>query len=91
MLSTFRIRHISELARLRLSAEEEDSLGRDLSDILEYIERLEQVEVSAELAPESSTSPHRADEVVGEGMSVEEFLDNAPRSLDRFLIVPSIK
>lgn len=37
------IKHIAELSRLKLTAEEEKNLGNQLGSILQYIEKLNQV------------------------------------------------
>lgn len=37
------IKHIAELSRLKLTAEEEKNLGAELGSILKYIEKLNQV------------------------------------------------
>jgi aspartyl-tRNA(Asn)/glutamyl-tRNA(Gln) amidotransferase subunit C len=40
------VRHVARLARLALSAEEEERTAAQLGHVLEYIERLEAVDVS---------------------------------------------
>ncbi len=83
------VRRIAELARLELTAAEELAFARQLSDVVDYIDQLQSFEVTAE-DPESAGLPE-ADDVVAPGLAVERFLDNAPESLDRFLLVPRVK
>jgi len=45
-LSDKDIKHIADLARLELSAEELEKYGNQLSDVLNYIDQLEEVDVS---------------------------------------------
>ena len=42
----FDVRYVAHLARLELSADEEQKLGAQLAHILVYIEKLKEVEVS---------------------------------------------
>jgi aspartyl-tRNA(Asn)/glutamyl-tRNA(Gln) amidotransferase subunit C len=63
-LSTEEVRHIAKLARLKLSAEEESRFQHQLSDILDYAQRLQEVETD-HIPPTSSvlkmTAPLRPD------------------------------
>lgn len=43
-ISNEEIKHIAELSRLKLTAEEEESLGEQLGSILEYIAKLNKVD-----------------------------------------------
>lgn len=45
-LSDKDIKHIADLARLELSAEELEKYGKQLSDVLNYIDQLEEVDVT---------------------------------------------
>ena len=53
------VRAIAYLARLQLTAEEEKRFASQLSDVLEYAARLEQVDTS-EIAPTASVLPMNA-------------------------------
>ncbi len=90
MLSPNEINHIALLARLQLSAEERDQLGLDLSRILGYIDQLQAMDGGDEFAVEESAARLRPDQCA-DGLSAEAFLSNAPKTLDRFLLVPAIK
>lgn len=48
MLSPQEIAHIAELARLEITPEETKKYSRELSAVLDYIEQLEEAEVSPE-------------------------------------------
>ncbi len=86
------VRHVAVLARLDLSEDEINSLGNELSSILTYIEKLEELDTS-EVEPTSHVvsmkTPFRKDEVTN-SPSVEDALANAPQSEDDFFVVPSI-
>ena len=87
------VRRIAELARLRLSAAEEARFASQLSEIVDYIDQLSAF--SAEAAPLDDSEPEGAgdaNDVPAEGLPLlDDFLDNAPASLDRFLLVPQVK
>lgn len=46
MLDNKEIKHIATLARLELSGEEEEKYGRQLSAVLDYIDKLKEVDTS---------------------------------------------
>jgi len=46
MISLKEVRHIAALARLNIAKKEEEKLGKDLSAVLDYIEKLKKVDVS---------------------------------------------
>ena len=90
MLSVNDISHIARLAKLRLEPEEEQALADDLSRVLEYIERLGEVVEHAEVELNAGGMEERED-LARPGLETEVFLENAPKTLDRFLLVPAIK
>ena len=87
------VRRIAELARLQLSAGEEAKFASQLSEIVDYIDQLR--EFSADTARPDDTEPEgdvAANDVpAGSRPLLDDFLDNAPASLDRFLLVPQVK
>ncbi|MFH0890510.1 MAG: Asp-tRNA(Asn)/Glu-tRNA(Gln) amidotransferase subunit GatC [Candidatus Liptonbacteria bacterium] len=46
IISKEELSHLAKLARIRLEAQEEDKLLRDLGDILDYFEELKQLDTS---------------------------------------------
>lgn len=72
---------LAALAKLRLSDEEVEKLSRELSEILNYVEILDSVDVSG-LEPTYQVSGLknvcRADEVRDYGYKVDDLLKNAP-------------
>ena len=97
MLSSGEISHVAKLAKLRLEPAEREALAADLSRVLEYIGVLEQVQTGGEPATEPTKKVEdrevgaAREDVARPGMNVESVLQNAPESLDRFLLVPAIK
>jgi aspartyl-tRNA(Asn)/glutamyl-tRNA(Gln) amidotransferase subunit C len=80
MLSVEEVNHIAMLARLELTDEEKERFRRQLSAILEYAARLQQLDTSG-IAPTSSVLPSRSALRPDEprpGLSLEALLENAP-------------
>lgn len=81
-LSAEDVRAIADLARLELSDDDVALYQRQLSAILAYFQKLEELDTS-HIDPTSSvlplTSVMRAD-VAGEALSVDEAIANAPDS-----------
>ncbi len=79
-LTREQVAHIAELAKLELSDQEMDKLARQLSDILDYAARLNELDTDA-IAPTASVIPNqnvmRAD-VVTPSLSRDQVLANAP-------------
>jgi len=46
MLTDKEVKHIANLARIKISEKEEKSLKKDLSSILEYIEKLNEIDTT---------------------------------------------
>jgi aspartyl-tRNA(Asn)/glutamyl-tRNA(Gln) amidotransferase subunit C len=86
------VEHIAELARLRLSAEEKERYGEQLSDILDYAARLQALDTSG-ILPTSSVLPARSKLRPDEprpGLSTQEALSNAPEVEENQFRVPPI-
>jgi len=86
------IKYVAHLARLSLSAEEEQKIGAQLGNVLGYIEKLKEVDVSG-VEPTAHAFPlvnvTRPDEI-RPSMSNEEALRNAPAHANGLFIVPKI-
>ncbi len=86
------VRHVAELARLELSADEEQRLVAELGSILEYVEKLG--ELSTEGVPPTAhvldLGAGFRDDVVENEPAVDELLANAPERAGNFFKVPKI-
>ena len=86
------VRRVAKLARLDLNDEEVNEFSGQLSAILEYIEKLNELYTDA-VEPLAHTLPiHNVfrEDVVKESLDVEEALGNAPQRADEFFKVPKI-
>lgn len=88
----FDIKYVAHLARLKLSPEEEKQLGAQLGQILAYIEKLKEVDVTG-VEPTAHAFPlvnvFRADEPCA-GLSTEDALRNAPKQSGGMFVVPKV-
>jgi aspartyl-tRNA(Asn)/glutamyl-tRNA(Gln) amidotransferase subunit C len=86
------VKYVAHLARLALSPAEEAKIGAQLGQVLGYIEKLTEVEVSG-VEPTAHPFPlvnvTRPDEV-RPSMSAEDALRNAPAQANGLFIVPKI-
>ena len=90
--SQFDIKYIAHLARLHLTPDEEKKLGAQLGQILGYIEKLRELDVT-NVEPTAHAVPMvnvtRADEI-RPSLSQDEALRNAPAKANGLFIVPKI-
>jgi aspartyl-tRNA(Asn)/glutamyl-tRNA(Gln) amidotransferase subunit C len=86
------VRHIAHLSRLDLSDEEIAQYGRQLGEVLQYVEKLnevdtEGVEPTAHAMPVSNVF---REDVPGESLGVEKALHNAPDKVTPYFKVPKV-
>ena len=92
-LTTDEVRHVADLARLGLADDELEPMAAQLSTILEYIDKLEQLDTSA-ISPTAQVSDLKdvmRDDEVGPCLSPEEALGNAPARDGRYFRVSAIQ
>jgi len=86
------VAHIAALARIRLKEDDLEPLAAELSQILNWVELLAEVDTS-DVAPMTSvaamTLTMRADEVT-DGDRRDDILQNAPQSARGFFAVPKV-
>ena len=86
------VKYVAHLARLNLSPEEEKKFGAQLGQVLSYVEKLNQLDVS-QIEPTAHAIPlanvTRPDEPLP-SLSNEEALRNAPAKANGLFMVPKI-
>jgi aspartyl-tRNA(Asn)/glutamyl-tRNA(Gln) amidotransferase subunit C len=91
-LTTTEVEHVARLARLRLSPEELERMRSQLSNILDYIAMLQEVDVAG-VPPTAQvtglTTVLRADHAAA-ALSVEQALANAPDKRDGMFRVRAV-
>jgi aspartyl-tRNA(Asn)/glutamyl-tRNA(Gln) amidotransferase subunit C len=86
------IKYVAHLARLALTPEEEEKLGAQLGNILHYIEKLNQLDVS-NVEPTSHAVPLvnvTREDAVRPSLPNEDALRNAPAKANGLFLVPKI-
>jgi len=86
------VKHISKLARISLDDEKIDSLSKDLSSIIKFIEKLNELKTD-ETKPltsiiNASLKP-RKDEIK-DGKIRDQILKNSPEKNEEFFVVPKV-
>jgi aspartyl-tRNA(Asn)/glutamyl-tRNA(Gln) amidotransferase subunit C len=84
--------YVANLARLALSDVEKANFAAQLGDILHYVEKLKQVDVTG-VEPMAHASPVFnvwEPDVVRPGLPVEAALRNAPAQREHMIVVPKV-
>ena len=91
-LTKQKIEKIATLARIALSEKEKERLCGELSAVIDYFQKLKQVDTShvdLNLAETETTNQTRADRKAAAG-NQEKILANAPQREDQFIKVKSV-
>ena len=86
------VKHISKLARISLDEKKISSLSKDLSSIMKFIEKLNELntdKVSPLTSIINSSLKSRADEVK-DGKIRDQILKNSPEKNEEFFVVPKV-
>jgi len=91
-IDTELVRHIGRLSRIELTDEEVETLRRQLAGILGYFDKLQELDTT-----DVEPMPHAveirnvlAEDAVGESLSPDRALANAPRRDGDFFRVPKV-
>jgi aspartyl-tRNA(Asn)/glutamyl-tRNA(Gln) amidotransferase subunit C len=86
------VKYVAHLARLALTPEEEEKFGAQLGQVLDYIEKLNELDVS-QVDPTAHAVPMvnvtRSDEI-RPSLPNDEALRNAPARANGLFVVPKI-
>jgi len=86
------VKHISKLARISLDEKNVDSLSKDLTSIMKFIENLNKLNTD-KIAPLTSiinaSLKSRKDEVK-DGKIRDQILKNSPETNNEFFVVPKV-
>jgi aspartyl-tRNA(Asn)/glutamyl-tRNA(Gln) amidotransferase subunit C len=83
------IKHIANLARLKLSESEIEKFSLQISEFLKHAEKIQEVDTTGVLETSNVTGMINSlrEDKVEEGLSQKEALSNAPESNDGFFVV----
>ncbi len=91
-LTIQQVEHIASLARLELTAEEKEKYSSQLSNILDYMEKLQAVDTQ-KIEPTSQVTGlinvMREDKVINSGIE-QELVNSAPSHKDGYISIPKI-
>lgn len=86
------VEYVATLARLSFTENEKENLIQDLNKILTYVDKLNELntdEVDVIVNPYYIENIYREDDVEA-SMSVESVLENAPKVLESYIVVPKM-
>jgi len=89
-ISEEEVRHVARLARLALNDDELQSIGRDLNAILDYVDKLAELDLTG-VEPTTHAVPLELalrQDVVVKTLTREDVLANAPSAREGLFCVP---
>ncbi len=91
-LSADEVRKVADLARLELSDADVETMARQLSAIVDYINQLQQVNTDGVVPLAHALDLHDVfrDDVPGQSLGADEALANAPARQDDYYRVPAV-
>lgn len=91
-ISLEEVEKVAELARIALTEEEKKQLSIDLSNILNYVEKINELDTS-NVEPTAHIldihNVYREDETK-ESMDIDDIMNLAPKAQDNFIVVPKV-
>ena len=86
------VKHISKLARISLDEKKIISLSRDLSSIMKFIEKLNELNTdkTTPLTSIINASLKSRDDDVKDGKIRDQILKNSPEKNEEFFVVPKV-
>jgi len=87
------VQRIASLARIRVPEEELETLAGELSQILDWVEQLEEVDTDGVTPMASSAEGMELrwrDDVVTDGNKADDVLANAPDRRNGYFVVPKV-
>ena len=86
------VKHISKLARISLDENKVESLSKDLTSIMKFIENLNKLNTdkTPPLTSIINASLNSRKDEVKDGKIREQILKNSPEKNDKFFVVPKV-
>ena len=86
------VKHISKLARISVDEKNVDSLSKDLTSIMKFIENLNKLNTdkTAPLTSIINASLKSRKDEVKDGKIRDQILKNSPEKNDEFFVVPKV-
>lgn len=86
------VEYVAHLSRIELNSKELEKLSGQLTGILDFIDKLKQVDIT-DIEPTShilSINNVLRDDVVSGSLDAQKALENAPDKNEKFFIVPKV-
>ena len=86
------VKHISKLARISLDEKKTNDLSKDLSSIMQFIEKLNKLnteKINPLTSITNASLKSRSDEV-NDGKIRDQILKNSPENNNEFFVVPKV-
>ena len=86
------VKHISKLARISLDEKKINSLSKDLSSIMKFIEKLDELNTdkTSPLTSIINASLRTREDEVKDGKIRDQILKNSPDKNEEFFVVPKV-
>ena len=86
------VKHISKLARISLEEKKIDSLSKDLSSLMKFIEKLKELNTdkTTPLTSIINASLKSREDEVKDGKIRDQILKNSPEKNKEFFVVPKV-
>ena len=86
------VKHIAKLARISLDEKKLNSLSKDLSSIMKFIEKLNELntEKTVPLTSIINASLRSRNDEVSDGKIRDQILKNSPEKNEEFFVVPKV-
>ena len=86
------VKHISKLARISLDEKKINSLSKDLSSIMKFIEKLNELNTdkTAPLTSIINASLKSREDEIKDGKIRDQILKNSPEKNEEFFVVPKV-
>jgi aspartyl-tRNA(Asn)/glutamyl-tRNA(Gln) amidotransferase subunit C len=86
------VKHIAKLARISLDEKKINSLSKDLTSIIEFIEQLNKLNTKkiVPLTSITNASLQSREDKVSDGKIRDQILKNSPEKNEEFFVVPKV-
>ena len=86
------VAYVARLARIKLTEDEANTVQKQLDDVLKYVEKLRELDVSGVDAAANSLAAFNVfrEDIPRDWLTAEQALSNAPRQANGLFVVPKV-
>lgn len=89
-MNTDEIKRLANLARLSVPEEELEAVGKDIATILGFVNRIQSVQLDADVQPPTDKNNVFRDDIVAPLAADHDLIEAAPLHQDHFVKVPKV-